>query len=156
MRFYPRRDTPRSSFGISPHKSASHAQAVIVRPVSSLVPLGCSLVSVFVCLHPALDQIPPLPDALVAPVLSFLRLVERVSNPFVLFTQDETQQGRLQAQMMDQNAAAPPEPAREQTLDEKVATIVGCGFTPEQARFALANTDGDVEQAVAFLVDNSS
>ena len=50
-----------------------------------------------------------------------------------------------------QNEIPPEEP-----FEVKVDRIIQCGFTREQAVFALNNTNGNVDNAVSFLVDNAT
>lgn len=42
------------------------------------------------------------------------------------------------------------------TREEQIQAIMECGFTRDQATFALNSTNGGVDEAISFLLDNAN
>ncbi|KAL7718504.1 UBA domain-containing protein [Entamoeba marina] len=139
----------------------SYFMMFLVNPTITFFPMVIGVVITLCSYSQSLmDGIPILPRWLIPYVTTFFEKIESIPSPTHLLQLDRAQQQRIEnrfmAEITHQNQQQQQQQQHVQTRDDKIRTITDCGFTPEQAAFALNNANDDVEQALTFLIDNAN
>ncbi|ELP87855.1 hypothetical protein EIN_274220 [Entamoeba invadens IP1] len=92
--------------------------------------------------------------------------VNSFQTPFTFVQTDKTQRRQLEGDFLDemrlaqQNGRQQTTPPQQQNIqpnrEQLIQQVMDCGFSREQATFALNNTNNDIEAALAFLLDNAN
>ncbi|EKE40434.1 hypothetical protein ENUP19_0305G0065 [Entamoeba nuttalli] len=118
------------------------------------------LIAALISLYPPIYSVfPSLPHSINSMIDSFFDYIDKIQTPFTFIQNNKPQRRQIEGEFMQamrENINPINEQPTQQTRDQKIQTIMDCGFTREQATFALNNTNGNVENALAFLLDNGN